>query len=281
MATIAEQLTELQTVKSGLKTALINDGTDMSAVPFTGYPGKVQAMSDRWYDFLNTTCTEIDLSGLSTIRSYMCFEYKNLETIKNMDKMLTNTIGLSAFMGCTALKNVVITENVVMLRSTAFDGCTSLQRLVIGSNVFNLGSSRSLNIGSEALPATVIMKPTTPPIISTSTFGNYVTRIVVPYESRINYALETNWAAHQSQLEVRLAVSISEGAVNLDQDILDGDVSTYLYRAEAVENTEETGSKTIYCYTNNATVGQEYGSNISNVSSLVFEANPDAKGVSA
>ena len=201
MATIAEQLTELQAVKSGLKTALAADGADMSEVPFTDYPGKVQAMSDRWYDFLNTTCTEIDLSGLSTIRSFMCFEYKNLETIKNMDKMKANSLGLSAFAGCTALKNVVITENVVMLRSTVFDGCTSLQRLVIGSNVYNLGSSRSLNIGSADKPATVILKPTTPPTITTSTFGNYVTRIVVPVGTGDTYKSASVWSNYASIIE--------------------------------------------------------------------------------
>ena len=153
MATIAEQLTELQAVKSGLKTALTADGADMSAVPFTDYPGKVQAMSERWYDFLNKTCTEIDLSGLSTIRSYMCFEYKNLETIKNMDKMKANTIGLSAFMGCTALKNVVI------------------------------------------------LKPTTPPTITTSTFGKYVTRIVVPIGTGDTYKAASVWSNYASIIE--------------------------------------------------------------------------------
>lgn len=201
MATIAEQLTELQAVKAGLKTAIASDGTDMSAVPFTEYPGKVQAMSERWYDFLNKTCTEIDLSGLSTIRSFMCFEYKNLETIKNMDKMKANVIGLSAFAGCTALKNVVITENVAMLRSTVFDGCTSLQRLVIGSNVYNLGSSRSLNIGSADNPATLILRPTTPPQIAPTTIGKYVTRIVVPLGTGDTYKAASNWSNYASIIE--------------------------------------------------------------------------------
>ena len=171
MATIAEQLTELQAVKSGLKTAIADDGADMSAVPFTDYPGKVQAMSKRWKDFLNKDCTEIDLSGLSTVRSFLCYEYSKLQSINNMDKLLekANTIGLSSFEGCTSLKSVTITENIAMLRSSAFRRCTSLQKMVIGSNVYNLGSSGSLDIGSADAPATVILKPTTPPTISTST----------------------------------------------------------------------------------------------------------------
>ena len=279
MATIAEQLTELQAVKSGLKTALTADGADMSAVPFTEYPGKVQTMSDRWRSLLDGSVTEVNIKGVKRLREYIFCASVFLENVNFLDNIL-NEISAQAFLNCYGLKSVTIPDSVTTIGQSAFRGCSVLARLVVGSSVNNIGAT-AFAIGSSHISPTIIMKPTTPPQIASNTIGQYVSRIVVPYESRINYALETNWAAHQSKLEVRLAVSISEGAVNLDQDILDGDVSTYLYRAEAVENTEETGSKTIYCYTNNATVGQEYGSNISNVSSLVFEANPDAEGVSA
>lgn len=277
MATIAEQLTELQAVKSGLKTALINDGADMSAVPFTDYPGKVQAMSERWKDFLEKNCTEIDLSGLSTVRSFLCYEYSKLQSINNMDKLIANTIGLSSFEGCTSLKSVTITENIAMLRSSAFRRCTSLQKMVIGSNVYNLGSSGSLDIGSADLSATVILKPTTPPTISTSTFGNYVTRIVVPYASITDYTTDTNWAALAGKFEARLALRYEDGTMVIDQDILDGDVSAYLYRAER-QGTSDAGYK-LYYYANDVTPGQEYVA--PNGGSIVFESNPDAEGVSA
>ena len=201
MATIAEQLTELQAVKSGLKTALTADGADMSAVPFTDYPEKVQAMSERWKDFLNKDCTEIDLSGLSTVRSYMCYEYSKLQSINNMDKLLTNTLGLSSFEGCTALKSVTITENIAMLRSSVFRRCTSLQEMVIGSNVFNLGSAESLDIGSADAPATIILKRTTPPTISTRTFGKYVTRIIVPLGTGDTYKAASVWSNYASIIE--------------------------------------------------------------------------------
>lgn len=277
MATIAEQLTELQAVKSGLKTALTADGADMSAVPFTDYPGKVQAMSERWKDFLEMNCTEIDLSGLSTVRSFLCYEYSKLQSINNMDKLIANTLGLSSFQGCTSLKSVTITENIVMLRSSVFRGCTSLQKVVIGSNVSNLGSSGSLDIGSADLSATVIMKPTTPPIISTNTFGNYVTRIVVPYASITDYTTDTNWAAQAGKFEARLALRLEDGTLVIDQDILDGDVSAYLYRAER-QGTSDAGYK-LYYYANDVTPGQEYVD--PNGGSIVFESNPDAEGVSA
>lgn len=278
MATIAEQLTELQAVKSGLKTALTADGADMSEVPFTDYPEKVQAMSERWKDFLEKNCTEIDLSGLSTVRSFLCYEYSKLQSINNMDKLIANTIGLSSFEGCTSLKSVTITENIAMLRSAAFRRCTSLQKMVIGSNVFNLGSSNSLDIGSADAPATIILKRTTPPTISTNTFGNYVMRIVVPYASITDYTTDTNWAALSGKFEARLALRWEDGTLVIDQDILDGDVSAYLYRAEMSGVSTDAGYK-VYYYANDVTPGQEYVDPDGGY--IVFESNPDAEGVSA
>ena len=278
MATIAEQLTELQAVKSGLRSAFTADGADMSEVSFPEYPGKVQAMSERWRSLLDGSITEIYFIGISSLRSYICCASGSLKSVAFSDDLLE--IKMCAFLNCAKLEAVTIPDSVTTIGQSAFRNCKALERLVVGSSV-NVIDSQAFEIGSAQISPTIIMKPTTPPQIASSTIGSYVSRIIVPYASRIDYALATNWAAYQSKLEVRLAVSISDGAVNIDQDILDGDVSTYLYRAEAVEDTEETGSKTIYCYTNNATVGQAYESNISNVSSLVFESNPDKEGVSA
>lgn len=198
MATIAEQLTELQAVKSGLKTALTADGADMSAVPFTNYPGKVQAMTERWRSLLDGSMTEVDIRGVDRIGAYRFVGFK-LEKITFSDDLL-KSIDMSVFLNCTKLKAVTIPDSVTTIGQSAFRGCKALARLVVGSSV-NKIYSQAFWIGSVSVPATVIMRPTTPPQIATDTFSNYVTRIVVPVGTGDTYKSASNWSAYASIIE--------------------------------------------------------------------------------
>lgn len=198
MATIAEQLTELQTVKSGLKTALINDGTDMSAVPFTEYPGKVQAMSERWRSLLDGSITDIYFTGISLLRAYVCSACVRLKSVAFSDDLLE--IQMCAFLNCAKLEAVTIPDSVTTIGQSAFRNCKALERLVVGSSV-NVIDSQAFWIGSEGVPATVIMRPTTPPTIATNTFGQYVTRIVVPVGTGDTYKAASVWSNYASIIE--------------------------------------------------------------------------------
>lgn len=124
MATIAEQLTELQAVKSGLKTALTADGTDMSAVPFTDYPGKVQAMSDRWRSLVDGTITAFLMpTGSTSI-------YKN--RFQNMTSLTSANLG-----------------SVVSVGDYAFDGCTNLGTITLPKSITNVGQYAFRSVGSS------------------------------------------------------------------------------------------------------------------------------------
>ena len=45
--TIADKLLELNDVKQDIKTAIEGKGVDMTGVPFTGYPAKIDSITDR------------------------------------------------------------------------------------------------------------------------------------------------------------------------------------------------------------------------------------------
>lgn len=276
MATIAEQLTELQAVKSGLKTAIATDGADMSAVPFTDYPGKVQAMTGRWCSLLDGSITEVDIRGVKSLRDYIFCANINMTNVTFSDNLL-NRISPFAFLNCVKLEAITIPDSVTYIGQRAFDGCKVLERLVVGSSIKYIGL-QAFEIGSAQISPTIIMKPTTPPQIASSTIGSYVSRIIVPYASVTEYPAATNWAAQAGKFEARLALRYEDGTMVIDQDILDGDVSAYLYRAER-QGTSDAGYK-LYYYANDVTPGQEYVDPITG-GSIVFESNPDAEGVSA
>ena len=223
MATIAEQLTELQAVKSGLKTALTADGTDMSAVPFTDYPEKVQAITERWRSLVDGSITEIYFTGIKTLRAYICCACVRLESVTFSDDLLK--IDICAFLNCGNLKSVTIPDSVTTLGSRAFDGCTRLTSITFGENsqLTSIGDkafsecgsltsitipvsvtqikTEALNVGSSSKKATIIMKPTTPPRIASNTIGPYVTKIIVPIGTGDTYKAASVWSNYASIIE--------------------------------------------------------------------------------
>lgn len=198
MATIAEQLTELQAVKSGLKTALTADGADMSAVPFTDYPGKVQAMSERWRSLVDGTITEIDFTGCTEIRPGICMYCYLLNSIVIPDNCVK--IGSRAFWSCKVLGDTVVPDSVSVIESVAFSGCLNMKNLVIGSGCSRI-DLQALRIGSPSNPATIIMRATTPPQIDSTTIGEYVTRIIVPVGTGDTYKAAPVWSNYASIIE--------------------------------------------------------------------------------
>ena len=198
MATIAEQLTELQAVKSGLKTAITADGTDMSAVPFTDYPGKVQAMTERWRSLVDGTITEMDFTGYTEIRAGICSDCVSLIRITISDTCIR--IRARAFWGCINLGDTVVPDSVLRIDSVAFSACRAMKKLVIGSGCSKI-EVQALKIGSSSNPATIIMRPTTPPQIEPTTIGQYVSRIVVPIGTGDTYKAASIWSNYASIIE--------------------------------------------------------------------------------
>ena len=198
MATIAEQLTELQAVKSGLKTAITSDGADMSAVPFTDYPGKVQAMSERWRSLLDGSITEMDFTGFTEIRAGICSDCFSLIRITIPDTCIR--IRSRAFWGCRNLGDTVIPDSVSTIDSIAFSGCKAMEKLVIGSGCSRI-ELQALRIGSPSNPATIIMRATTPPQIDSTTIGEYVSRIIVPVGTGDTYKAASVWSNYASIIE--------------------------------------------------------------------------------
>lgn len=282
MATIAEQLTELQTVKAGLKSALTAGGADMSGASFADYPEKVQAVSDRYRALIDGTASEIDLTGFKVLREYGFTKCTNLTKVILPDDPDFTRLNTGLFMYCYNLKEVSdIPDSVTYLGNGCFGSCYALTRLVVGT-----GAGSSLGIGHGAFqlgdtdhPATLIMKSAVPGVINTDSIGEYVSRIVVPYAGVADYPNATNWAAYAGKFEARLALRWEDNRLWVDHDILDGDVSSYLYRAQRESISADDGYRVYYYANEGVTLGEECPD--PNGGYVMFENNPDAKGVSA
>lgn len=71
------------------------------------------------------------------MQSHAFYECKWLEGITIPSTVVD--INESAFMGCTNLRSVVLTEGIERIKSTTFDECASLERISIPSTVTKIG----------------------------------------------------------------------------------------------------------------------------------------------
>ena len=147
MATIAEQLTELNNVKQDIKASIIAKGVSMDNVPFTDYASKIDEISagagsdNKLAQLVSGTIEEVtaeDLAGVASIRTY-AFYYSSLTSIFIPDSV--TSIGSYAFSSCSSLTSVTIGSGVTSIGSYAFSSCSSLTSVTIGSGVTSIGSS--------------------------------------------------------------------------------------------------------------------------------------------
>lgn len=111
------------------------------------------------------------------------------------------SIDNSAFSNCSSLTNVTIPNSVKNIGTAAFSDCSSLTNITIPANVTSIGGS-ALKIGSSTNKATITMKPTTPPTITSSTFtANAINKIIVPVGCGNTYKSATNWSNFADYIE--------------------------------------------------------------------------------
>jgi hypothetical protein len=101
------------------------------------------------------------------------------------------------FFNCNKLTSVTIPNSVTNIGSYAFSSCSSLTNITIPDSVTGIGSN-ALVIGSKANKATIIMLPTTPPIIQSNSISSYCEKIIVPKGCLEAYQTATNWSAKAS-----------------------------------------------------------------------------------
>ena len=124
-----------------------------------------------------------------------CFYYsKNLESVifEEGNTKLTS-LPNSCFGSCTKLKNLILPEKLTQIGIAALIS-TGLETIVLPKNVYSI-NSQALE-GNKSLH-TIIMKPTSPPSLSSGALANCtaLTKIIVPVDCKAKYDAATNWSA--------------------------------------------------------------------------------------
>ena len=109
------------------------------------------------------------------------------------------SIGTRAFSGCSSLTSIVLPESLTSIGNQAFSGCGNLISITIPESVTSIGDRVFYNGGIKEL----ILKPTTPPALTTSSSFIYdYTVIVVPREAYGDYTTAPYWSDFLTKITI-------------------------------------------------------------------------------
>lgn len=156
------------------------------------FSARIGGGSDKFNSLVDGSITEItdkDLEGISTLKSYVFSDCKNLTraTIPNSITKLPSSV----FSGCTSLTSIYLPEGLTVIGTAAFSGCTSLESIVIPSTVTSIESNVFFIMYGKLTTITVLA--TTPPSLS-NTMG-WGGTIYIPKGTLSAYQGATNWSA--------------------------------------------------------------------------------------
>ena len=213
------EITRIKNAKVAIKTAVAAKGVDVGDGKLDTYAAKIGeiATSEDFVDLITGNITSVAIpDGVTQLKAGVfrgCSKLQRAtfpDTLRAMNNeafqgctSLTSidlpaaliSIGAYSFKDCTSLTHLTLPENNAAIENGVFENCTKLQNLTIPAKVYKIGI-KSLVIGSTDYPATITMKPTTPPTIQSNTIGENVAKIIVPAAAYNAYITATNWAAH-------------------------------------------------------------------------------------
>lgn len=136
-------------------------------------------------------------SSITSIGTY-CFNDCHALSSLTLSPNLT-TIPTYAFYSCGQLIELDIPDLVSSVRSNAFTHCGKLKKLTLGSGLTLIESGAFAN---ASLLEEIIVKATTPPAITSTSFSNLPSSCVikVPLASLSTYQATPNWSAFASQM---------------------------------------------------------------------------------
>nr|DAK97105.1 MAG TPA: leucine-rich repeat protein [Caudoviricetes sp.] len=213
------EINRIKNAKAAIKTAVAAKGVDVGDGKLDTYAAKIGeiATSEDFVDLITGNITSVAISdGVTQLKAGVFRGCSKLQsaTFPNTLRAMNNeafqdctsltsidlpasliSIGAYSFKNCTSLTHLTLPEANAAIENGVFDGCSKLQSLTIPTKVYKIGV-KGLAIGSTGYPATITMKPTTPPTIQSNTIGENVAKIIVPAASYNAYITATNWAAH-------------------------------------------------------------------------------------
>lgn len=212
MATIAENLSRIQSAKTDIKTAIEAKGVTVPSSAtidtYATYVSQISGggaatpsnLSDWTYDSFGKITSAVIRNGVTTLNYdngfYFCVSLSSV-TIPNS----VTTIGNNAFDNCN-LKSVTIPDSVTTL-GQAFMGCDNLVNVTIGSGVTSIAGGAFAHSSLQ----NITINATTPPSGGSADYGIFANtpisivgdgHIYVPEESVDLYKASSGFSAYSN-----------------------------------------------------------------------------------
>ena len=206
MDNIATQLTQLQTIKQDIATAIegkggtVGEGFDTYATAISNIPSGGGGSDDTVLrGLIERSLTSITIpSSVTSIGEnvfYGCYGLTEV-TIGNS----VTSIGTAAFQNCSRLTSVTIPSSVTTIGQSAFRVCSGLTSVTIGNSVTSIAREAFRDCSNLM---SIISLNTTPPTIISNTFTNVPTScsIYVPAESVDLYKSAQYWSSRADYIQ--------------------------------------------------------------------------------
>ena len=202
MATIAENIQTLRSIKSDIKNAIIQKGGSVTDA-FGGYAQAITNLpsgggNEDLVNLIERDITSFTIpDGTTKIGNHAFYECSSLTDVTIGNSV--TIIGYYAFTQCSKLSSVTIPNSVTNIGGNAFYFCSSLTDVTIGNGV-TIISPYAFNYCKKLTSITI--EATTPPTLSSSVFDNTNNcPIYVPAESVDAYKTATNWSAYADRIQ--------------------------------------------------------------------------------
>ena len=144
MATIAENIQTLKSIKSDIKNAIIQKGGSVTDA-FGTYAQAITNLpsgggNEDLVNLIERDVTSFTIPDGTTKIGYYAFSYCTSLTNVTIGNGVTQ-IGNYAFYYCKALTDVTIPNSVTSIGNAAFSDCSGLTNVTIGNSVTSIGNS--------------------------------------------------------------------------------------------------------------------------------------------